>query len=741
MNGSIFTLAVIFILNLQSISAQIIEGKVLGSDKKGLEGVNVHYLNSKIGTTTLEDGSFVLKKIPEEQFLVVSYTGYVEDTIDLQKTEGNLVLQLNEGLLLNEVSIQSSRTGHSFSLLDPQNIESLNSNDFRKAACCSLAESFQTSNTVDVAYSNAVVGNKEIQLLGLRGIYTQMLIENRPAFTGILSSFGYDFIPGTWLQQINIQKGASSALHGAQSMTGAINTGLVKPEVDDPLFVNAYGDYHGRFEANVHLNRKWNAADHSGLYLHASRHSGFRDHNNDGFYDDAKTKLLNGLWRNIFFGESWEGQVNIQALYNTRDGGQTSGKEEYQFYQNITHYNANGNLGYVGFNNTDQSTGSIYDLSYSKLIGQFGLNSIEADEKHAYIQIMYKQSFQDNTHEITTGPIFNYNRSLESWSVNSNNFERSYEESTPGIVGEYSYKFGEGTCADVKKFILTTSQRVDYLKLNKWFWTPRFSLRYNINDVWTSRLSTGRGFRFFRLATDNINLLVTNRQWLIDSLPEYESSWNYGINFVGKPFVFHKESEFNFDAYVTKFENQLVVDQDMDFQNKPSAHFYSLNGNSRAISISGSYKIILSELLSVKSGLRYQDNKIQLEEFREQVMIPRWRGLLSVDLNFLDNRLQWNITSHYVGKMRLPDKNSYPHELIHEHQGYSSPYILIQSQVNYLRKNWDLYFGIENISNYTQHEAIISASNPTSNFFNANEVYAPINGIKPYIGVKFRVKN
>lgn len=118
-----------------------------------------------------------------------------------------------------------------------------------------MSESFQTSNAVDVSYSNAVTGTKEIQFLGLRGLYTQFLIENRTAFDGILSTMGYDLIPGTWLDQVNILKGASSALHGSQSMAGAINVQLKKPDTDHPVYLNLFGDLHGRLESNLHLNK------------------------------------------------------------------------------------------------------------------------------------------------------------------------------------------------------------------------------------------------------------------------------------------------------------------------------------------------------------------------------------------------------------------------------------------------------------------------------------------------------
>ncbi len=719
---------------------QILSGKITDQHNRPLNGVQVIILPSSKGTSTASDGRFVLQKSTKDTFLVVKYFGYREDTFEIASNQNEIILQLNEGVELGAVNIQSQRSAHNFSLLDPNNLETIHESEFRKAACCSLAESFQSGNTVDLAYSNAIIGNKEIQMLGLRGIYTQQLIENRPVFTGILNTFGYDFIPGTWLQEINIQKGAASALHGAQSMTGAINSELKSPSSDERIFANAYADYHGRFETNVHLNKSWNKEDHSGWYLHGSRHSGFRDHNSDGFYDDARSNLLNGMWKNTFLGHQWEGQINAQGLINERTGGQNSENKLFTFYQKIKHLNLSGNLGYVGFDDAQQSTGSIYDISYSDLSGVYGKNKLYASEKHFLAQWIYKHGFKENKHEITVGPALNFNHGMENVSIDTNNFNLDYKEITPGLVGEYNFRFGKRSCEDQSIFVLSTSQRLDYIKLKHWFWAPRISLRYNINEEWTSRFSAGRGYRYYRLASDNINLLSTNRAWLIQSLPDYESSWNYGFNLVGKPYLFNKETECNLDAYLTRFDHQLVVDQDSDLPSQPLVQFYKLLGQSRAYSLSASYKVQVLERLSIKVGVRYQDNKIQLQSgFREQTMIANWRGLLSTDLNLFRNKIQWNVTAHYVGKMRFPDKSYYPSQLTKNHNGYSTPYVTLQTQINFSINRWELYLGCENISNYTQHHAILSSTNPLSPYFAANEIFAPINGIKPYLGVKYRI--
>ncbi|MGB5025218.1 MAG: carboxypeptidase-like regulatory domain-containing protein, partial [Saprospiraceae bacterium] len=309
-----FYLVAILSFTLIGIQGQILTGNVVDSKNNAIQGATLYWMFSSDGTSTSDNGFFRLERKPEHQFLITNFTGYQPDTTEVAPNELYIIIRLQEGLMLQTVNIQAERNSNSFSRLEPLNIESLEKKEFKKAACCSLSESFQTSNAVDVSYSNAVTGTKEIQFLGLRGLYTQFLIENRTAFDGILSTMGYDLIPGTWLDQVNILKGASSALHGSQSMAGAINVQLKKPDTDHPVYLNLFGDLHGRLESNLHLNKKWNDRKASGLYLNATTNASSRDHNEDSFQDEPKVNKVKGLIRNTFYSESFEGQLNAQVL-------------------------------------------------------------------------------------------------------------------------------------------------------------------------------------------------------------------------------------------------------------------------------------------------------------------------------------------------------------------------------------------------------------------------------------------
>ena len=101
------------------------------------------------------------------------------------------------------------------------------------------------------------------------------------------------FIPGTWVESIQITKGAGSVVNGFESIAGQINAELQKPTLDDKLFVNAYAAANGRFELNTHLNSKLSDKWSTGLYVHGNLRDQKFDKNDDTFLDMPLQKQVN----------------------------------------------------------------------------------------------------------------------------------------------------------------------------------------------------------------------------------------------------------------------------------------------------------------------------------------------------------------------------------------------------------------------------------------------------------------
>ncbi len=157
---------------------------------------------------------------------------------------------------LQEVKVLSYKKGLIKSLKTTANTTILSSKELLKAACCNLAESFETNPSIDVNFSDALTGTKQIKMLGLTSPYLLIAEENIPSVRGASQAYGLSFTPGTWVESIQITKGAGSVVNGYESISGQINTELIKPIKNIPFFLNAYGSTDSRFELNTHFNSK-----------------------------------------------------------------------------------------------------------------------------------------------------------------------------------------------------------------------------------------------------------------------------------------------------------------------------------------------------------------------------------------------------------------------------------------------------------------------------------------------------
>ena len=267
-----------------TISAQeVIKGIIKDETGEPLVGANVVWLNTTAGTTTDLDGAFHLNRNSATDKLVVSYIGYQSDTLSIAKNAAPLDVQLKSNLTLDEVIVRAPGTGTMTSRLEPFQMQKMSTAEFQRAACCNLSEAFETNPSVDVAYSDAATGAKQIRLLGLSNAYVQMLTENNPSFRGAASLYGMDYIPGPWMESIQVSKGAASVKNGYEAVTGQINVEYKKPDKADPLTLNLFAADNGRIEGNADGNILLNDNLATGLFLHYSNDKQSHDANKDGF--------------------------------------------------------------------------------------------------------------------------------------------------------------------------------------------------------------------------------------------------------------------------------------------------------------------------------------------------------------------------------------------------------------------------------------------------------------------------
>ncbi len=713
------------------------------TDERGqtMIGATVRWENlPNQGAATDSVGKFSIARQASTANLEISYVGYQPAVVSIDPTEDNLVIELS-GMSNNlpTTDIVGRQSGSSVSTLKTVNQEVITQQELRRAPCCNLAESFESNGTVDVSYSNAVTGATEIQMLGLRGIYTQFQVENRPAMTGLATPVAMELIPGTWLQSIQISKGASTVRNGFAGMTGQINADFVTPDKDNSLFVNLFGNTASRMEANVHLNRGKEKGWSQGLLLHASSLQSEIDHNSDGFLDMPLKRQLNGLFRAKYHGDIFEGRVGLQAVTDSRTSGQlttvaTNGQPLYAVQQKNDRVELFGNLGYIGFKAPYRNLGSIFSMSLHSVNEKFGNTTHIGTQKSAFLNILYTDIIKTTDHNI----LFGFSQTYDNFREKLNDLDLNRTESVTGVLSEYTFT-NTPLGTEVSDFSLIVGGRVDYHNRFGWLPTPRISAKYNFNENTIVRANIGRAFRSPNLIPDNESALVSSRIVKILDQPRIEEAWNAGINFTKKIDIRDREFSASIDLYRTWFQNQIVMDMDSDYR---QILFYNLRGSSFANSFLAVLQYEFFRNFNVKVAYKYNDVRTTYLKGLERVpLVPKSRLLLTFEYKTLDKSWLFNVTTQVVGQQRLWNNEQVPMSLVSNFPNITPVYALLNAQVTKVfNERWEVYAGGENLSNYTQHHAIIDASQPFGPYFNGNQVFAPTMGIRGFVGVRYKVK-
>ena len=721
----------IAILTLASTQAQTAQGMVADQRHQHLIGATVQELGTQNGVITSMNGSFELKLQSKEALLIVSYTGFITDTLQADLSQ-KMHIKLNEDSQeLDEVVISSKSTF--LDDLESKHIEVITEAELTKAACCNLSESFETNASVDVSFTDAVSGAKTIRMLGLDGRYVQINRGNIPNVRGLSSRYGLSYIPGTWVQSIDVGKGAGTVVNGFESMTGQINVELKKPENSETLYINSYANSFGRFELNANhaqnLNEKWSTA----ILLHSNYFNNEIDQNNDGFVDLPKSKQINVMNRYKFQGEKTVSQLGINVMRDEKAGGQVgfnfdddfSSSLQYGFSNKTTRLEVFGKTGLLFQHKPYKGWGFIYSGTYLDIDSGFGRDNYSGEETTLYGNIIFQNIIGNSFHQYKTGA-----------SILYDDFDEIYIDSTftrkevvPGIYYEYTYIPSD-------RFSLLIGVRSDFHNLYSTYFTPRVHSRYQLSSNTTIRGSIGRGYRTPNALTENSNILVSSRQLIVEENPEAEVSWNIGGSIVTSVNIGSKNLGLVGDYFYTTFENQLIYDMD---QNSDQLRVYNLNGKSFANSfqIEGNYAF--NDFLSVKGAYKFYDVKTTIDgELRQVPFNSRDRFFLNTSYATKYDRWEADFTLQWYGSKRLPDTSDKLPEF--QRETTTPDYFHANAQVSRGFRWGNVYIGSENLLNFTQSNPIIDAESPFGDEFDASLVWAPVAGRMIYAGLRYKIK-
>lgn len=727
----------------KTVNKNSVKGMVLEEDKKGnfkpLVGASIIWLNSNNGTITDNAGMFSISRDAQNEKLVVSYVGYASDTIFVaDKDELKVILGYNKQL--SDVTVTAMNRSMYSSMYTPVKTMVFGEKELLKAACCNLSESFETNPSVDVSYSDAISGSKQIQLLGLSGIYTQLTVENMPGPRGIATANGLNLIPGTWIESIQLTKGTGSVVNGYESIAGQINIEEKKPENSEKLYANIYVNDYGKNDVNLNLSQKINNKWSTALLLHNDNLGKQKiDENNDGFRDMPYGNLFTAMNRWKYNdNKGFMLQFGARILSEDKTGGQNNfnrASDElttnaYGFNMQTQRYEGFAKIGYIFPQKKYKSIGlQLASFSHTQN-NYFGLTTYNALQNNFYGNLIYQSIIKTTANKFRAGLSFLY----DDYNENLNALNVKRKETVPGAFVEYTYMPNE-------KFTLVTGLRVDNDNLFGTFVTPRLNVRYAPVKNTTIRLSAGRGQRTANPIAENMSVLASSRQIVLpsnyvgSSYPfDAEIAWNEGLSIDQQFKLFKRGASFSVDFFRTDFTKQVIVDEDVSAR---QAIFSNLNGQSYSNALQTEFDFKPVSGLDVRMAYRWYDVKTTYHnQLLQKPLLAKDRAFITLDYE-THNKWKFDATGNWIGIKRLPYTGDNPAQF--QLGNYSPAYFLMNAQVSKSWKVFDAYIGCENITGYRQNNLIIDAAHPFGNYFDASMVWGPAIGRMLYVGVRYKL--
>lgn len=637
---------------------------------------------------------------------------------------------------LNEFVVTQKKRGIAKSV-DVENKTLINRTELFKAACCNLGESFTTSPSVDVSYSDAATGARQIKLLGLSGTYVQFLTESMPAFRGAAAPYAFRYVPGPWMKSISVSKGSSTVKNGYESITGQINIEYLKPQDEQGFTANAYFDSDLKLELNADGNIHIRDGLSTEILAHFEDRFGSHDGNNDGFADmpDIRQVNFNNRWqwragRYIFHGglsvineKSRAGQISghSHSASDTADPFlidlYTRRYEGYVKHAYILDPERNGNIAFIG------------SLNMHQLDASFGRKGYGVNEKGAYAQLIYETDFDDR-HNLSAGFSFNYDFLDQRVKTDHNPaISPDYiveKENVGGVYAQYTFTISD-------KLILMAGIRGDYSSLYKWFVNPRFNIKYTPIERLNLRGSIGKGARTVHPWAEYNNLLASGRTMVVEQLKQ-EKAWNYGVS---ADYTFHLRNNkiiLNAEYFYTDFKSQAILDYDSNpgyltitqLSGKSYSHTFQSDltwESPFGLSLTGAYRLI--DVKSTYGGV-----------LLEKPLTSRYKALLTASYSTPLEIWQFDVTFQMNGGGRLPAPYTLPDGNMSWGPRFKA-FPQLNLQVTRWFRHFSIYAGGENLTNFKQKNPVVWSADSWSNYFEPTMVWGPIHGAMAYIGIRF----
>ena len=637
---------------------------------------------------------------------------------------------------LKDVRVRHKETTTKIDSKSIQQVEQISGKELLKAACCNLSESFETTPSIDVSFTDAVSGYKQIQLLGLASTNTLITRENIPDNRGIAAITGLSLTPGTWISSMQLSKGTGSVVNGFESLAGQLNVEWKKPFDNNRFYFNAYQNSQGRSELNAIWAKKVTNKISTNLLAHYKNQWARMDQNKDGFTDQplGSQIVLSNRWI-IFLKRDWEFQFGAKFSKLANWGGQMDYiKNEPQeprlhwgYLSNLQRQDYWMKIGKVFAATPWKSFGIQMSYVLHDENNSYGLTNYSANQKSNYVNFIYQTKIKTTDQILKLGASWLQDKITEDFYQPFTRNEKVW-----GV-------FSEATLIVNKQLSLVAGIRLDHHNNYGFFATPRLHIRYARNEKTTMRFSAGKALRTAAVFAEQKAWMASNRSWVLHNDAQTaanpyglspEIAWNIGYNWNRKIEWDYRPGALSFEVYSSVFTNQVVV----DVEQFNEVHLYNLSGASYANALQVQVDYELAHHLDLRMAYKFYDVKINYQEgLLQKPFIPSHRVFANLAYQ-TKRKLKLDATWNWVSAKRVPMN------ILGETYD-SNPFSQVSFQISKeYKKQYEWYVGVENALNYMQPNAIIMPQSPFATGFDAALIWGPLMGRSVYAGVRLQIK-
>ncbi len=738
-------IVIVFLTILRlSLHAQVVEGKVMNAYQEMLPGATVMLAGTGFGVISDGQGNYALPlgQTDKPFYIVASFVGYQSDSIlyDGQRSI-DFVLKMDE--VLSGVTISARKEGIIISSIKPIKVEQITEAELSKAACCDLAGCFNTQLSVHPQTTNIITNSTELRLLGLGGVYNQILVNGLPSMQGPAFTYGMSSIPGTLIDNIFVSKGSNSVLQGFESISGQLNVTTKDPSTAEKWLVNGYINNFYERHLNVYHSfqkNKW----HNITAVHAVQPSRLVDRDQDTFLDlPLLTRYM--FHTNWKYGNEldwgWSHSLSARYVDERRVGGQINfdpavDTRSNKIYGQLSSWRQPELSVKSAFRLNDEHQLSVQVSSYvHDQTSYFGTTRYDANQQNVYANIQYAYQYKGN--DLKTGLSYRHMHINENVEFGSSSDIRSYngvynrQDKIAGLFAENTMHFFES------KLTWMSGLRYDRHQIYGGFFTPRMLVKYDITPNTIVRANIGTGWRVANILSENIWLMVSSRDILFGDDLRPEQARNMGINLTHK---FENKNgtsggQLSVDIYKTSFSNQIFPNLDSDPSISLVENFMGIS-KSNNIQIEALFNIWST--VELKGGYTFQDVYRRIGDVKQLLpFIARHRLLSTFNYKTLDSKFQFDMNAHWYGPQTLPNTQSNPEP--HRRPDVSESFAVVNTQVKYNFPTLSVYVGCENIFDFRQLQPIIGWEEPFGAHFDASSVWGPTRGREVYIGMTWKI--